>query len=531
MSPRKKRDRVVIYDTTLRDGTQAEGVSFSLEDKILIARKLDEFGVDYIEGGYPGSNPKDDEFFRQIRKPPLREAKIAAFGMTRKKGTAVADDVGIAALVNSRADVVTIVGKADTYQIEKVLRTTPTENIKMVHDSVSYCRHRGREVIFDAEHVYDGYKHDPKATVDILTAAAEAGASTICLCDTNGGSLPDEVRQITDEIVQMFGKSIVMGFHGHNDSQAAVANTLLAVQAGARHVQGTINGIGERCGNADLTAVLPNLVLKLGYKALPGPSRLKKLTELSRYVYELANMNMPGCQPFVGAAAFAHKGGMHIDAIQKDTASYEHIAPEQVGNTRRILISELSGATSVLAKSRLIRQLGEKALVRKVLEKVEQLENAGYQFEAAEASFHLLTLKLLGKYRKSFDLDHYRVVILKRDGNAPSTEAIVKISVNSQAEHQVAEGDGPVNALDGALRKALISHYPQIGRMHLVDYKVRIVNPRAGTAAKTRVAIESSDGRQHWRTIGVSDNIIDASWEALVDAIDYKLLQNQQLKK
>ncbi len=523
-------NRVWIYDTTLRDGTQAEGVSLSLADKIAIAKKLDEFGIDYIEGGYPLSNPKDEAFFEEIRKCKLKHSKIAAFGMTRRKNKRACDDTSIAALIKSKAPVVTIVGKSDEFQVKKVLSVTNDENIKMVADSVKYCKKKGREVIFDAEHFYDGYKRNPAYSLEVLQAAAEAGATTICLCDTNGGSLITEIEEITEKVCEYLGENVIIGFHGHNDSELAVANSLAAIEAGARHVQGTINGIGERCGNADLTAIIPNLMLKMGYQALPKPENLKKLTEISRFVYEIANMNLRDNQPFVGSAAFAHKGGMHVHAILKDTTSYEHINPELVGNTRKVLISELSGASNVLAKSKMIQQLKDKKLVRKILTKVQDLENEGFQFEVAEASFHLLVMKILGKYQKFFDLDHYRVVILKKNESQISTEAIVKISVNGQIEHHVAEGDGPVNALDAALRKALLNHYPAVKDMHLVDYKVRVINSQAGTAAKVRVIIESADSAEHWGTIGVSENIIDASWQALVDAIEYKLIKASNSK-
>ena len=528
MAQRADRRKVAIYDTTLRDGTQAQSVSLSREDKILIARRLDEFGVDYIEGGYPLSNPKEEAFFAEMANVELKHAKLTAFGMTRKKGVAVAEDASIRALVASQAPVVAIVGKADEYQVRKVLGASLDENLRMIAESVRYCRDQGREVVFDAEHFFDGYKRSPESALKIVQAAAEAGATTACLCDTNGGSLSDEVFEITAEVVKHLGGHVTVGFHGHNDTGLAVANSLAAVRAGAGQVQGTISGIGERCGNADLTAIIPNLVLKMGCDALARPENLKKLTEVSRYVYEIANLNLPEHQPYVGTAAFAHKGGMHVHAILKDTASYEHVAPEEVGNTRKVLISELSGASNVIAKSALTQQLQDKGLTRKVLARVQDLENQGYQFEAADASFHLLTLKLLDQYAPSFKLDHYRVVILKRDDAPPGTEAIVKLTVDGRIEHEVAEGDGPVNALDAALRKALVRHYPQIETLQLVDYKVRIVNPRAGTAAKTRVIIESSDGTEHWGTIGVSDNIIDASWDALVDSIEYKIFKERR---
>jgi len=527
MAEPKNRMTIAIYDTTLRDGAQAQGVSFSLEDKLLIAHKLDDLGVDYIEGGYPLSNPKDEAFFEEITQTKLEHAKLAAFGMTRRKDSSVEDDIGINVLVKSKAPVITIVGKADEFQIKKVLSASLADNLKMVADSVRYCRKRGREVIFDAEHFFDGYKRNPRTAMEIVQAAAEAGATTVCLCDTNGGSLVDEVHQIVADVCQALGNQVVIGFHGHNDSNLAVANSLAAVKAGARHVQGTINGIGERCGNADLTSIIPNLALKLGCKVLTEPSHLQKITEVSRYVYEVANLNLPENQPFVGLAAFAHKGGMHVHAILKDTKSYEHISPETVGNTRKILVSELSGASNVVAKSAIMQQLQDKALVKKVLTAIEDLENQGYQFEVADASFHLLVLKILGKYKPLFDLEHYRVVILKRNQDDTSTEAIVKLTVSGHHEHQVAEGDGPVNALDAALRKALLPYFPEIGEMKLVDYKVRVINSRAGTAAKVRVIIESRDGQELWGTIGVSENIIDASWKALVDAIEYKLLKDK----
>jgi 2-isopropylmalate synthase len=518
-------DRVFVYDTTLRDGTQGAGVSLTLMDKIAIARKLDDLGVDYIEGGYPLSNPKDEAFFAEVRKLKLQYAKIAAFGMTRKRGVSVGEDTSIGALVNSKAPVVTIVGKGDEYQVKKVLGVTLEENLKMVSESVHFCRQKGREVVFDAEHFYDGYKRNPEYSLEALVAAANAGATTLCLCDTNGGSLSEEIFEITSQVCKVLGSSVIIAFHGHNDGSLAVANSLAAIRAGARSIQGTINGIGERCGNADLTAILPNLVLKMKLQALPQPAYLKKLTEVSRYVYEVANLNLRENQPFVGTAAFTHKGGMHVHAILKDTSTYEHIPPDSVGNNRKILISELSGASNVLAKGKLMDELQDKNLVRKILTQIQDLENEGYQFEAAEASYHLLVLKILNQYKKFFDLDHYRIVIYKKNDSHLSTEAIIKLHINGELQHQVAEGDGPVNALDAAMRKALLPYYPQVAEMSLVDYKVRVINSRAGTAAKVRVIIESADKTEHWGTIGVSENIIDASCQALVDSIEYKLLK------
>ncbi|MFA5864609.1 MAG: citramalate synthase [Phycisphaerae bacterium] len=522
----KTNERIFIYDTTLRDGTQGAGVSLTLSDKIAIAKKLDDLGVEYIEGGYPLSNPKDEAFFAETRKIKFHHAKIAAFGMTRKRQTRVEDDECIQSLLASKAPVLTIVGKADEFQVRKVLAVSQEENLRMVEDSIRYCHKKGREVIFDAEHFFDGFKRDPDYALKVLIAAAEAGAVNLCLCDTNGGTLPEEVFQITTKVCQTLSDSVIVGFHGHNDGNVAVANSLAAVRSGARSVQGTINGIGERCGNADLTSIIPNLALKMKFKVLPHPANLRKITEISRYVYEIANLNLRENQPFVGSAAFAHKGGMHVHAILKDTTSYEHVPPESVGNTRKILISELSGASNVLAKSALMQQLQDKNLARKILTQIQDLENVGYQFEAAEASFHLMVLKTLGQHRKFFDLDHYRIVIHKINGQL-STEAIVKLMIDGEMQLQVAEGDGPVNALDAAMRKALLPYYPKIAEMSLVDYKVRVINSRAGTAARVRVIIESADKSEHWGTIGVSENIVDASWQALVDSIEYKLLKNK----
>jgi 2-isopropylmalate synthase len=523
----KSTERVLIYDTTLRDGTQGEGVSLSLADKIAIARKLDDLGVEYIEGGYPLSNPKEEAFFAELQKMKFKYAKIASFGMTRKRDSSPADDASIQSLIRSKTPVVALVGKADEYQVKKVLAVSEEENLSMVEDSIRYCCRKDREVVFDAEHFFDGYKRNPKYALEVLAAAAGAGAQTLCLCDTNGGSLSEEIFDIVSEVVRSLQGAAVIGFHGHNDGNLAVANSLAAVRAGARQVQGTVNGIGERCGNADLTSIIPNLTLKMGFTTLAAPENLKKITELSRFVYETANLNLRETQPFVGSAAFAHKGGMHVHAILKDTATYEHVAPESVGNTRKILISELSGASNVLAKSALVRQLHDKNLARKVLTQVQDLENEGFQFEAAEASFHLMVLKALGKHKKFFDLDHYRIVISHTNSSHLSTEAIVKLKINDELQHQVAEGDGPVNALDAAMRKALLPYYPAIAEMSLVDYKVRVINSRAGTAAKVRVIIESADKTEHWGTIGVSENIVDASWQALVDSIEYKLLKGK----
>ena len=515
------RPRVEIYDTTLRDGAQAEGISFSLEDKLAIAAKLDELGVDYLEGGYPLSNAKDQAFFRLIRRRPLRHSRIVAFGMTRKKHTSPQDDPSLLALQKSRAAVVTLVAKASRSQVRRILNATPDENLRMIADSIRFLRRKGRDVFLDAEHYFDAYQEDPPYALKVLEVAADAGASRLVLCDTNGGALEPDIERIVADAVRRF--NVPLGIHTHNDAGLAVANTLAAVRAGARHVQGTLNGFGERAGNADLCAILPNLVLKMGCACLRRNS-LARLTETSRYVYDVANLALPLNQPYVGPSSFAHKGGMHVHAVRKSAPSYEHVRPEAVGNTRRILISELSGASNLLAKNEKLALLQDKALVRRILKHVQDLENKGYQFETAEASFDLIVRRFLGHYRTFFDLDYYRTVIRKADRLPAVAEAIVKIRVNGALEHQVAEGDGPVNALDRALRKALEPHYPAVKEVHLVDYRVRVVNPKAATAAKVRVIIESRDAHQHWGTIGVDENILDASWQALVESIEYKLL-------
>jgi 2-isopropylmalate synthase len=529
MSGQKKRKnqagrKVEIYDTTLRDGTQAEGISFSLEDKLLIAEKLDEFGVDYIEGGYPLSNAKDEAFFKAIRRRRLHHSRVAAFGMTRKRGVKAADDLCLRALYKSQAPVITLVGKGWDMQVRKVLNATLEENLQMVADSVRFLKRKGREVFFDAEHFFDGYKSDPVYSLMVLSAAAEAGASRLILCDTNGGCLVEEVERIVTEAARTI--NVPLGIHTHNDSGLAAAASLAAVGAGAVQVQGTINGIGERAGNADLCAIIPNLVLKMDRQCQCG-KYLGRLTELSRFVYEQANLNLPLNQPYVGTSSFAHKGGMHVHAVQKCSQCYEHVDPETVGNSRRVIISELSGASNLLARSEKLAMVKDATLVRKILKHIQDLENQGYQFETAEASFDLIVRKFMGHYHTFFTLDHYRAVILKGNGREAVSETIVKVNVNGATEHHVAEAIGPVDALDAALRKALVRHYPAISDMQLVDYRVRVVNPKDAAAAKVRVVIETRDKHHHWGTIGVSHNIIDASWQALVDSFEYKLLREE----
>ncbi len=520
--------RIEIYDTTLRDGTQGEGFNLSLQDKLLIAAKLDELGVDYIEGGYPLSNPKDAAFFRDVKSLKLKRAKISAFGMTRRRGVKASDDPGMAALLEAETEFVTIVGKSSDYQAKAVLSVSPEENLEMIGQTVEFLRSRGRQVIYDAEHFFDTYQSNRAYALKTVAAAESAGAVVLALCDTNGGSMPELVAEATAAVKKQ--SRVKIGIHTHNDGAVAVANALAAIAAGADHAQGTINGVGERCGNMDLIPLIANLRLKYKLDCLL-PQTLRKLTDVSRYVYETANMNFVPGQPYVGTSAFAHKGGMHVHAVQKDVSTYEHISPDQVGNERKILISEMSGASNIAAKvGKKFDIENDKATLRRVLEKVQELENQGYQFEAAEASFELLLRKEIGRYREFFHLEHYRVGVFRSQGNESISEATVKLRVGEKVEHQVAEGDGPVNALDSALRRALTPYYPQIEKVRLMDYKVRVINSKDETAAKVRVVIESrreaSDGsREIFGTVGVSENIIEASWQALVDAYEHHLLQ------
>jgi 2-isopropylmalate synthase len=517
--------RIEIYDTTLRDGSQGEGVYFSLEDKLAITAKLDELGFDYVEGGYPLSNPKDFEYFQRVAEMPLKHAKIAAFGMTRRRGCPAADDIGMQALRDSKAPVVTIVGKTWDLHVLEVLRVDEAENLAMIGDSVGYMRSLEREVIYDAEHFFDGYFHNSEFALRTIRAAEAAGARMIVLCDTNGGRLPEEIARGVAAARAVL--KIPVGIHCHNDCDVAIANSLAAVAQGAVQVQGTINGVGERCGNADLVSVVANLALKQKNCEVLLPGGMERLTELSRYVYEIANMNFRSNQPFVGTSAFAHKGGMHVHAVNRVAKSYEHITPEAVGNLRRVLVSELSGRSNIVAKTTKYQLQNDNELMAKILDRVQDLENAGYQFEAAEASFDLLVKKVAGTHIPKFERIHYRVNVETGDSGNPLTEATVKLRVKERVEHVVAEGDGPVNALDTALRKALLPTYPRLAEMQLVDYKVRVINSSEGTAARVRVVIESRDGQDVWSTVGVSENVIEASWLALVDSVEYKLLKDE----
>ncbi len=518
------KKRIDIYDTTLRDGSQGEGVNFSLQDKLLLTNRLDELGVDYIEGGYPLSNPKDFEYFQAVRTLPLKQAKVVAFGMTRRKNAAPEHDTCLKALLDAQTPVVTIVGKTWDLHVREILGTSYEENNQMIFDSVEHCKKAGREVFYDAEHFFDGYRANPAYALETLKAAQSAGARTVILCDTNGGTMPEQIASIVAIVAREL--KVDVGIHCHNDCDLAVANSLAAVQAGARQVQGTINGIGERCGNVDLVSVIANLSLKYGYDLLREDS-LRKLTESSRYVYELANMNFRANQPFVGTSAFAHKGGMHTHAVAKNPISYEHIQPSLVGNERRILVSELSGQSTILTKTTKYDITNDRALMATILNQVQDLEHEGYEFEAAEASFDLLVKRALGIYKPWFECIAYRVNADFTGGQA-ITEATVKLKVDGQVQHTVSEGDGPVNALDSAVRKALMPTYPRLAELQLADYKVRVVNARAGTAARVRVVIESRDGNDVWGTVGVSENIIEASWLALVDSLEYKLFKDRE---
>ena len=518
--------RIFIYDTTLRDGSQGEGINFSLQDKLLLTRRLDDLGVDFIEGGYPLSNPKDAEYFREVAKIPLKHARVAAFGMTRRKDTRPEQDTCLKALLSAETPLVTIVGKTWDMQVTEVLTTSLEENVRMIGDSVAHCKSAGREVFYDAEHFFDGFRANADYAIRTLKAAQDAGASVVILCDTNGGSMPEQIADGVDRVRRELKCQV--GIHCHNDCDLAVANSLAAVQHGATQVQGTMNGFGERCGNVDLVSVIANLALKYGHEVLQ-PDSLVRLTEMSRYVYELANMNYRNGQPFVGASAFAHKGGMHTHAVARNPKTYEHIDPTRVGNERRILVSELSGQSTILTKTAKYDVSHDKAKMAKILGAVQDLENAGYEFEAAEASFDILVKKCLDQYRPWFERLHYRVNIEHNGGVA--TEATVKVRVGDHLQHTVSEGDGPVNALDGALRKALLAIYPNLAEMLLVDYKVRVVNAKEGTAARVRVVIESRDQHDVWGTVGVSENIIEASWLALCDSFEYKLFKDAESPK
>ncbi len=511
-----------IYDTTLRDGTQGEGISFSVTDKLLIAQRLDQFGVDYIEGGFPGSNPRDISFFAEAKKLKLKHARLAAFGATRRAGVKPEEDGQLRTLLESEMPVLTIVGKTWLLHVHEILRTTPEENLAMIEDSVRYLVSQGREVIYDAEHFFDGYLDNPDYALRTLDAALRGGASNLTLCETNGGKLVPEVTRIVGAAVSRFGGDKI-GVHCHNDSGLGVAVSLAGLDAGATLVQGTINGYGERVGNADLVTILPNVVLKMGRQPHCAPN-LAQLRDLSLFFDELANLRPNPKAPFVGHSAFAHKGGLHANAAQKVARSYEHIDPSLVGNRTRVLVSDMAGRSSLALKAReLGLELDEKRPeMRALIEALKEREFRGYEYEAADASFKLLVAEHTGQRRKFFDVETYRVII-ERHGAELWAEATVKLTINGEVVHTVAEEAGPIGALDKALRLALAKAYPQIGEMTLRDYKVRILESNSGAGSRTRVLIESGDGQRIWGTVGVSDNIIDASWEALRESVEYKL--------
>jgi 2-isopropylmalate synthase len=514
---------VEIYDTTLRDGSQGEGINFSVADKLRIAERLDIFGVHYIEGGWPGSNPKDIEFFQQVRRRHLKNAKVAAFGSTRRKNVPVQMDDQVLLLLAAETPVVTIYGKTWMLHVKEVLNTTPEENLAMITDTVRFLKEHNRMVIYDAEHAFDGYKENPAYALETWLAAEKGGADLVVLCDTNGGSLPGEVSQIFQDAQGKLRCRV--GIHTHDDAGLGVANALAAVEAGSRHVQGTINGYGERTGNCNLTSVIPNLSLKMKLRSIPEGS-LAKLRELSDFVDEIANIRHNPRQPWVGSAAFAHKGGTHVNAVQKVIHSYEHVDPALVGNTRRILISDLAGRSNIVLKA---RELGydlqnDTPELKTILTRIKELEFQGYEFEAAEGSLALLIRKAIRHEHAPFKVDAYHVS-MRRDGQTSTCEATVKVRVGEKRAHTVADGDGPVNALDAALRAALVKFFPALENVRLTDYKVRILDSATGTAAKTRVLLQSTDGTEEWSTVGVSENIVEASVQALVDSIELALVK------
>ncbi|MCX6029536.1 MAG: citramalate synthase [Chloroflexi bacterium] len=526
-----------IYDTTLRDGSQGEGVSFSLEDKLKVALRLDAMGIPYIEGGWPGSNAKDAHFFQRARNLPFKQARLAAFGATRRANTTCEADPQIAMLLDAETPVVTIVGKTWDLHVHRVIETTLEENLAMIVESVRYLKAHGRQVFYDAEHFFDGYKANPDYALATVRAAYGAGADAVILCDTNGGSLPWEVGEIVratavgadllgeDSVLELRGETrpYVLGIHTHDDGGVAVANALAAVQAGATQVQGTINGYGERVGNCDLCTVIPNLQLKMGFTCLT-PADLGRLTELSRFVSETANMAPDNRQPFVGASAFAHKGGIHVAAIMKAEASYQHIDPTLVGNAKRVLVSELSGRGNLVYKAQELGVDASKEDAQRVLAQIKELESRGFYFEGAEASVALMLRRLQPGYRPPFELVDFMAVVEHRQGRGIFAEATVKVRIGDEIAHTVAEGNGPVNALDRALRKALLPHYPQLADIQLADYKVRILDGDAATGSTTRVIIDTRNGHSAWSTVGASTNIIESSWQALADSMEYALL-------
>lgn len=518
---------IEIYDTTLRDGSQAEEISFSVEDKLRITERLDEFGLHYIEGGWPGSNPKDAEYFKKVRSLPLSNATVVAFGSTHSPKHCIEDDNNIKSLIESKTRVVTIYGKTWDFHVREALQISLNANIELIYNSIAYLKRHIDKVFFDAEHFFDGYKDNPKFAIECLLSAEEVGADRIVLCDTNGGTLPDEVRDIVKEVVKSIKTPI--GIHAHNDSDCAVANSIIAVKEGVIQVQGTINGMGERCGNADLCSIIPNLQIKSGISCI-SDKQLEKTRDVSRFVNEIANIRHFKRQPFVGDSAFAHKGGIHVSAVRKRPETYEHIGPELVGNSQRVLVSDLAGRSTILRKAEEfnIHLKADSPEVQGILNTLKDLEYQGFQFEGAEASFEILLKKALGLHKRFFDLIGFRVIVGKGEKEeSPYSEATIMVRVKEEIEHTAATGNGPVNALDNALRKALEKFYPELREVKLHDYKVRVLTAGRGTSAKVRVLVESGNERDKWGTVGVSENIIEASWQAIVDSIDYKLLKTR----
>jgi len=517
--------KINIYDSTLRDGAQALGISYTIADKLKIVERLDYLGVSYIEAGNPGSNPKDLEFFRELKKLKLSTSRIIAFGSTRRPGIKVSEDANVSSLLTAETDAVAIFGKSIDNQVTEILKTTLDENLAMIYDTIAFFKQQGKEVVFDAEHFFDGYRQNEEYALATLKAASDAGADSICLCDTKGGSLPMDIYDITKKVVDMF--NVPIGIHAHNDNGMGVACSITAIQAGASQVQGTINGFGERSGNANLCTIIPNLQIMMGYDCI-NENSMHDLTPIARFVSEVANVIHDERAPYVGGTAFAHKAGMHADAVNKNTASYENFDPELVGNHRRILMSEVAGRGAILKiinkiQPDLTKDSQETALI---LEKLKEMEREGYQYEGAESSFELIIMKILGRYRSVFDLVEFKVIINEPSIDSHNSTAMIKIMVDDVEEITAADGDGPVNALDKALRKALERFYPQIAAMRLTDYKVRVLDSSSATAAKVRVLIESSDSRRTWSTIGVSTDVIEASWKALKDSVEYKLLRD-----
>ncbi len=512
-----------LYDTTLRDGTQGEGISLSVDDKVKIARRLDELGIDYLEGGWPGSNPKDAEFFQRIGREPLTHARAVAFGMTRRAGGRVDDDANLRALLEAETPVVTLVGKTSTLHVERVLGTTEDENLRMIAESVAHCKAAGKEVIYDAEHFFDGARLDRDYAHATLKAAADAGADCLVLCDTNGGELPHVVAERVTELRGVV--TTPLGIHTHNDSGLALPNALAAVQAGCSHVQGTINGYGERCGNLDLIPLIATLQLKLGYTVV-APDRLRELSDVAQFVAAVANLNPDPRQPYVGRSAFAHKGGIHVAAVAKLADSYQHIDPALVGNETRVVVSELAGRRNIALRAQALG-LSVGAREGDLLQRIKELEHAGFQFEGADGSFEMLVRRAAPGYQAPFELLGFTVIVQEDNGTGVRAQAMAKLRVGGAVIHTAAEGAGPVNALDRAVRDGLLPHYPELAGVRLVDYKVRIVDEHFGTAAKPRVVLESARGSERWSTVGCSENIIEASWQALRDSLELPLLRGR----